>query len=34
MDRKQSIVANVRYQTPKGKGASKLKIAAALLPIP
>ena len=25
MDRKQSIVANVRYQTPKGKGASKLK---------
>jgi len=25
MDHKQSIVANVRYQTPKGKGASKLK---------
>src|SRR5579864_8521540 len=25
MDRKLSVVANVRYQTPKGKGASKLK---------
>ncbi len=25
MDRKQSVIANVRYQTPKGKGASKLK---------
>ncbi len=25
MDRTQSVIANVRYQTPKGKGASKLK---------
>ncbi len=25
MDRKLSVVANVRYQTPKGKGAGKLK---------
>jgi hypothetical protein len=25
MDRKLSVVANVRYQSPKGKGASKLK---------
>ncbi len=24
MDRKQSVIANVRFQTPKGKGASKL----------
>jgi hypothetical protein len=25
LDRKQSVITNVRYQTPKGKGASKLK---------
>ncbi len=25
MDRKQSVIANVRYQTPKGRGAKQLK---------